>query len=310
MANVILESSIPGLDLVPANSEMGMAERFLPSRQGYEFILKRAFSQLANPYDFILLDCPPFLGSVTLNALSSIDLLLIPTQAEFFSIYALRNLMALVRRVRSQYNPNLKYRLLLTMVDRRNKTHRIMSEQLRTTFTTGVMQTVIETDTKLRESPIAGVPIIQHAPKSRASAPIPRSGPGDFRVCQRNQRPAGLISFFPSSAKKRFLHLTRNLAFRPCWTWETNEQGYYLVDWSEVEDGLDYPAFEWIGQSYTSLHSPRAHIRTLQTAQNNGNFPCEIEVEFLDKKSNPVLVRMNLFSRQDEIGQTRRLARF
>jgi chromosome partitioning protein len=169
LANIILESSIPGLDLVPANSEMGMAERFLPSRQGYEFILKRAFSQLDKSYDFILLDCPPFLGSVTLNAMASIDLLLIPTQAEFFSIYALRNLMALVRRVRSQYNPNLKYRLLLTMFDRRNKTHRIMSEQLRTTPNTGIMQTVIETDTKLRESPIAGVPIIQHAPKSRAS---------------------------------------------------------------------------------------------------------------------------------------------
>jgi chromosome partitioning protein len=169
LSSIILESSIPGLDLVPANSEMGMAERFLPNRQGYESILKRAFSQLNKPYDFVILDCPPFLGSVTLNALSSIDLLLIPTQAEFFSIYALRNLMALVRRVRSQYNPSLKYRLLLTMVDRRNKTHRIMSEQLRSTFTTGVMQTVIETDTKLRESPIAGVPIIQHAPKSRAS---------------------------------------------------------------------------------------------------------------------------------------------
>lgn len=169
LSSVIRETSIPGLDMAPANNEMGMAERFLPSRQGYEFILKKALSQLSTPYDFVLIDCPPFLGSVTLNALVAIDLLVIPTQAEFFSIYALRNLMALVRRVRSQYNPNLKYRLLLTMVDRRNKTHRVMSEQLRTTFTTGVMQTVIETDTKLRESPIAGVPIIQHAPKSRGS---------------------------------------------------------------------------------------------------------------------------------------------
>jgi chromosome partitioning protein len=106
---------------------------------------------------------------VTLNALTAIDFLLIPTQAEFFSVYALRNLMSLVRRIRSQYNPPLKYRLLLTMVDRRNKTHRVMSEQLRSTFTSGVMQTVIEVDTKLRESPIAGIPIIQHAPKSRGS---------------------------------------------------------------------------------------------------------------------------------------------
>jgi chromosome partitioning protein len=169
VANLIKQSNITNLDLIPANSEMGMAERFLPSRQGYEFILKKAFAPLASTYDFILMDCPPFLGAVTLNALTAIDMLLIPTQAEFFSIYALRNLMALLRRVRSQYNSALKYRLLLTMVDRRNKTHRIMSEQLRTTFNSGVMQTIIEVDTKLRESPIAGVPIIQHAPKSRAA---------------------------------------------------------------------------------------------------------------------------------------------
>jgi chromosome partitioning protein len=169
LANAIRETSIPGLDMAPANSEMGMAERFLPGREGYEYVLKKAFVNLSPTYDFALIDCPPFLGSVTLNALCAIDLLIIPTQAEFFSIYALRNLMALVRRVRAQYNPALKYRLLLTMVDRRNKTHRIMSDQLRTTFTTGVMQTVIETDTKLRESPIVGLPIIQHAPKSRGS---------------------------------------------------------------------------------------------------------------------------------------------
>ena len=77
--------------------------------------------------------------------------------------------MSLVRRVRTQYNSHLTYRLLLTMVDRRNRTHRTMSEQLRTSFNSGVLQNVIETDTKLRECPITGIPIIQYAPKSRSS---------------------------------------------------------------------------------------------------------------------------------------------
>ncbi len=169
ISKVIKETSIPGLFIIPANNELGMAERFLPGRQGYETILKRAFDQLEPDFDFIIMDCPPVLGSVTLNVMVSLNLLLVPTQAEFFSIYALRNLMALVRRVRSQFNPDLKYRLLLTMVDRRNKIHRVMSEQLRSTFNQGVMETVIETDTKLRESPIAGVPIIYHSPKSRGA---------------------------------------------------------------------------------------------------------------------------------------------
>jgi len=165
IVNVLRETSIPELFIIPANNELGMAERFLPARQNYETLLKRALDQLQPDFDFVIMDCPPFLGSVTLNSLVALNLLLIPTQAEFFSIYALRNLMALVRRVRSQYNPDLKYRLLLTMVDRRNKIHRVMSEQLRATFNQGVMETVIETDTKLRESPIAGVPII-HPPKA------------------------------------------------------------------------------------------------------------------------------------------------
>jgi chromosome partitioning protein len=170
LASVVTSTNIPLLDLVPGSSEMGMAERFLTNRKGYETILRSALEKATQPYDYVLLDCPPFLGAVTLNALNSVDLLLIPTQAEYFSIYALRNLMNLIRRVRAQSNPKLTYRLVLTMFDRRNRIHRSLSEQLRTSFTTGVMQTVIEVDTKLRESPIAGVSILQHAPKSRAAA--------------------------------------------------------------------------------------------------------------------------------------------
>jgi chromosome partitioning protein len=168
-AALIKNTAVPGLDIIGANSEIGLAERFLPGRLGYESVLQKNLKNFSAKYDFVLIDCPPFLGSVTLNALVAANLLIIPTQAEFFSIYALRNLMSLVRRIRTQYNPQLTYRLLLTMVDRRNRTHRTMSEQLRTSFNSGVLQTVIETDTKLRECPIAGIPIIQYAPKSRSS---------------------------------------------------------------------------------------------------------------------------------------------
>jgi chromosome partitioning protein len=166
---IIKSTAFAGLDFIPSNSAMGLAERIMPSRTGYENILRKALEEISNQYDFILFDCPPFLGAVTLNALVATNLLVIPTQAEFFSIYALRNIMSLVRRVRTQYNAGLTYRLLLTMVDRRNRTHRSMSDQLRTSFNAGVLQSVIEIDTKLRESSIAGEPIIYHAPKTRAS---------------------------------------------------------------------------------------------------------------------------------------------
>ncbi len=167
--STVRETGIPRLDLIPSTSEMSLAERFLPIRQGYEMTLAKALREESWPYDYIIMDCPPFLGAVSYNALMASDLLIMPTQAEFFSINALRNMMAMVRRVRSQGNSRLTYRLLLTMFDRRNRIHRTLTEQLRSTFGNGVLDTVIETDTKLRESPIAGLPIIYHAPKSRSA---------------------------------------------------------------------------------------------------------------------------------------------
>ncbi len=163
------ETGIPGLDILPANNEMVYTERYLPSRPGYENVLRKALQDSALNYDFILIDCPPFLGSVTMNALTASNLLIMPTQAEFFSVYALRNMMTLIRRVRAQTNPQLTYRLLITMFDRRNRVHRTLAEQLRTTFASGLLQTIIETDTKLRESPIAGLPVIYHSPKTRSA---------------------------------------------------------------------------------------------------------------------------------------------
>jgi chromosome partitioning protein len=169
MKSCVIETSIDSLYILPANSQLGELEHKLPSIPEYESLLKNALQDIRSDYDFILFDCPPFLGAVTVNAVTASDLLLLPTQTEYFSINALRNMMLTIRQVRSRGNPELTYRLLITMFDRRNRIHRDLNEQLRTTFGKGVLDTVIETDTKLRESNIAGVPIIYHAPKSRAA---------------------------------------------------------------------------------------------------------------------------------------------
>lgn len=169
LAAIRMKTQVAGIDLVPSNQEIGVAERFLPTRPGYEYILRRAIEPVRSDYDTIIMDCPPFLGAVVLNALTASTMLIIPTQAEFFSIYALTNMMNLLRRVRAQYNPQLTYRLLLTMFDRRNRIHRTLSDQLQNSFAKGLLETRIEIDTKLRECPIAGQPIINHAPKSRAA---------------------------------------------------------------------------------------------------------------------------------------------
>jgi chromosome partitioning protein len=146
-----------------------MAERLLPMQPDYQTIIKNILATVEKMYDFIILDCPPFLGAITLNALMTSNLLLLPTQAEYYSVFALKNMMAMVRQVRSMGNPSLRYRLLLTMFDKRNGIHRSLAEHLRSTFTSGVLDTVIEIDTRLRESPLTGLPIVFHAAKSRGA---------------------------------------------------------------------------------------------------------------------------------------------
>ena len=168
--SVIRETSIPGMDLVASNNEMELAERFLSIRPNYEFILREALRHISdNLYDFIILDCPPAIGAITVNALNAAHMLIVPTQPEYFSAHALRNMITAIRRVRSQGNPNLLYRILITMHDRRNRVHRNLSEQLRETFGEGVFQTVIDVDTKLRESTIAGLPVTHYNQKTRST---------------------------------------------------------------------------------------------------------------------------------------------
>jgi chromosome partitioning protein len=193
LLSVSRETSIPGLDLVPANAGMELAERFLPVRKEYETILQRTINEELRPqipgedprgrqerssfernfpiieYDYVILDCPPYMGAVTLNALVAADLLVIPTQPEFFSAHALRTMMTTIRQVRSQHNADLVYRILITMLDKRNRIHRQIREQIEKTFGEGVFETIIEVDTKLRESSIEGKPIMFYKAQTRSA---------------------------------------------------------------------------------------------------------------------------------------------
>ena len=200
LLSVSRETSIPGLDLVPSNSGMDIAERFLPVRNEYENILRRALSdsikhpknsitasasssesnqwkgsayaERINPslcYDFVIIDCPPFMGAVTLNALVAADMLIVPTQPEYFSAHALKTMMTTIRQVRGQFNPDLVYRILITMFDRRNRIHRDVKDHIRASFGDGVFETSIGIDTKLRESAVEGVPINHHKKSSRSA---------------------------------------------------------------------------------------------------------------------------------------------
>jgi chromosome partitioning protein len=164
------ETSFSNLEIIPANSGLEQAEQVLPVYLNYTSRLRSAIEAAKPlPHQLVLIDCPPSLGAVTVNALTAADLLIIPTQAEYFSAYALRDMMTIIRQVRAEDNPRLAYRILVTLLDQRNRTHRDIRDQLERTFGVGLFKTVIEVDTKLRESPILGLPITQYKPTSRGA---------------------------------------------------------------------------------------------------------------------------------------------
>ncbi|HXQ33048.1 MAG TPA: ParA family protein, partial [Anaerolineales bacterium] len=167
--SAIRKTEMTNLELVPSNLRIMNAEQFLPMRSHYLITLHDALEADSLMYDFILLDCPPALGAITLNALSAANLLIIPTKAEYFSAYALRNMMSSIRRVRQESNTNIAYRILVTMFEGSSRTDRNILKELKNTFGNGLFTSVIDIDTKLRESPIAGTPITQYRPASRGS---------------------------------------------------------------------------------------------------------------------------------------------
>ena len=107
--------------------------------------------------------------TLTLNALTAADLLIVPVQCEYYAARAMRPVLKLVELMRRKTNPELSYRVLVTLYDRRNRISRIVLNQIQTTFRSALFETIIEIDTKLRESPTVGVPINMYAPRTRGA---------------------------------------------------------------------------------------------------------------------------------------------
>ena len=170
LVSVSHESAIRGLDIVPANQSLLTLEKVLYQRQGFQFRLKEGLGAMSNDYyDFVLIDCPPFFGTLTLNALAAADLVIIPIQCEYYAIQTLIDYTHLVQHTRERINSRLKYRVLVTMYDRRSKIYRLILAQMQQGFHQILFETVIEVDTKLRESPAFGQPITVYAPQTRGA---------------------------------------------------------------------------------------------------------------------------------------------
>ena len=162
----IKKTKVENLDLLPSNSDIRMAERLLPTKSDYHLLLRNLLIPVNNHYDYILMDCPPFLGAITLNALIAANILIIPTQSEYYSVFALRNMMALIRQVRTLGNPDLRYRLLLTMFDKRTNLANQVAENAEKHFKDMIFNTRIPRTVRLSEAPSHGKPILLYDPSS------------------------------------------------------------------------------------------------------------------------------------------------
>lgn len=109
-------------------------------------------------YDYVIIDCPPAIGKVMISTLLVSDYLIIPSQVEFFSAFALKDMMDLIGVVRQEGNPGLPYRILITLFDKRNRVHHSIKNQLKHTFGSGIFNTIIEIDTEMRKTAILGFP--------------------------------------------------------------------------------------------------------------------------------------------------------
>lgn len=158
---VIQETETAGMNILPANENLAAAEIELVNREGRELLLKGAITGLN--YDFIIIDCPPALGLLTLNALAASDWLLIPVQAEYYAMEGLSQLLSVVQRVRGSLNTKLEILgLVVTMHDSRTSLSEQVYGELEKHFGDKVFKTIIPRNVRLAEAPSFGKPISDH----------------------------------------------------------------------------------------------------------------------------------------------------
>jgi len=158
---IVMESGVKGLSLLPSNSHLAGAEVELVEVEDRAQRLRAALNGLDQRYDTILLDCPPALGFLTINALAAAHSVLVPVQCEYYAMEGLGRLMESIERIRQSVNPTLEIEgILLTMYDARNSLARQVTDQIRSHFAGKVYDTVIPRNVTLAEAPSYGRPVL------------------------------------------------------------------------------------------------------------------------------------------------------
>lgn len=170
VSQISLKTAIPSLDVIPANKDLTGAEIELVDVEQREFRLKGALSAVEPSYDYFIIDCPPSLGLLTLNALTAAKSLLVPIQCEYYALEGVTELFDTLARIRRLHNPGLMIEgLLLTMYDERTNLSAAVAADLRDFYGLQVFQAVIPRNVRLAEAPSYGKPIIHYDAHSKGA---------------------------------------------------------------------------------------------------------------------------------------------
>jgi len=170
ITQAIQPTNIANLNIIPANTDLAGGAIELMDQPYREYRLRRALKKIDNAFQFVLIDCPPSLGLLTVNGLVAANKLLIPVQCEFFALEGLGQLLKTVELVRQHLNPNLQVLgAVLTMYDRRTALNRKIVREVRKTFPGHVFESIIPRNTELAEAPSAGKTILEYDRHSRGA---------------------------------------------------------------------------------------------------------------------------------------------
>lgn len=168
--DIVITTKNPGLDLVPAHIDLVGAEIEMINLPNREYMMKKALATIVDDYDFIIIDCSPSLGLVTINSLVATDSVIIPVQCEYFALEGLGKLLNTIKIVQSRLNMQLQIEgILLTMYDTRLRLANQVVDEVKTHFQDLVFDTIIHRNTRLGEAPSHGETIIMHDAASKGS---------------------------------------------------------------------------------------------------------------------------------------------
>lgn len=168
--DVIMQTQVEGLDIIPSHIDLAGADLELLEQEHREFVLRKVLSSIVDRYDYIIIDCSPSLGLITVNSLVAADAVIIPVQCEYFALEGISKLLNTIKIVKERLNPTLEIEgFLMTMFDSRTRLNNQIYDEVKAHFKSLVFETVIQRNVKLGEAPSHGLPALLYDAESRGA---------------------------------------------------------------------------------------------------------------------------------------------